>query len=208
MTKLQVAIDRVSLDRALNLAHGLDGIVDIIELGTSIVKDYGLEVLKKTDFKLEKSQLLIDLKTIDEGEYEFVKGYETSANILTVMGASSLGTLKKTYEIAQDAGKDIFIDLMEIDDQKVNEISNMPNAIYGLHHSKDATTTFNAVDTIQAFHDSHPEIKRIAVAGGVDLDQATKIANQGIADVIIVGGKIAGSSDPISVAKEFMEAIQ
>ncbi|SCB90688.1 orotidine 5'-phosphate decarboxylase / HUMPS family protein [Weissella bombi] len=208
MTKLQVAIDRVPLDKALNLAQELDGIVDIIELGTSIVKDYGLEALKKADFKLEKSQLLIDLKTIDEGEYEFVKGYETSANILTVMGASSLGTLKKTYEIAQDTGKDIFIDLMEIDDQKVNEISNMPNAIYGLHHSKDATTTFNAVDTIQAFHESHPEIKKIAVAGGVDLDQAKKISNQGIADVIIVGGKIAGSSDPISSAKEFMEAIQ
>lgn len=206
--KLQVAIDRVSLEDAIEMAHRLDGLVDVIELGTSIVKDYGLEALKKADFKLEKSQLLIDLKTIDEGEYEFNKGYETSADILTVMGASSLGTLHTTYEIAQKAEKNIFIDLMEIDDQKVNDMTNMPNAIFGLHHSKDATEAFDAVDTIQAFHDNHPEIKKIAVAGGVDLEQARKIARQGIADTVIVGSKIAGASDPISTAKKFMEAIQ
>ena len=40
--KLQVAIDRVSLDQAKEVVKKLDGVVDIIELGTSLVKDYGL----------------------------------------------------------------------------------------------------------------------------------------------------------------------
>ena len=43
--KLQVAIDRVSLAHAITLAKDLDGIADVIELGTSLVKDYGLIAL-------------------------------------------------------------------------------------------------------------------------------------------------------------------
>ncbi|KAI3473769.1 hypothetical protein Pfo_030958 [Paulownia fortunei] len=93
--KLQVAIDRVSLTKAIQLSKQLDGLVDIVELGTSIVKDYGLEALKDRRFRLKQSELLVDLKTIDEGEYEFKKGFETSADILTVMGNASRGTLEQ-----------------------------------------------------------------------------------------------------------------
>ena len=39
--KLQVAIDRVKLDDAVRVANQLDSVVDIIEFGTSLVKDYG-----------------------------------------------------------------------------------------------------------------------------------------------------------------------
>ena len=206
--KLQVAIDRVPLDRAIEIARSLDGKVDIIELGTSIVKDYGLEALKQADFHLDNSDLLIDLKTIDEGKYEFNKGFETSADILTVMGSSSNGTLKQTYQIAQDVKKDIFIDLMEISDDKLNQMPALPDAIFGLHHSKDSVESFDAVDTIKQFHNEHSQISRLAVAGGIDIEQAKKIAEQGIADIIIVGGKITGTSDPVSAAQKFMEAIK
>ena len=39
--RLQAAIDRVSLEEAVALAEQLDGKTDILELGTSLVKDYG-----------------------------------------------------------------------------------------------------------------------------------------------------------------------
>ena len=39
--KLQAAIDRVTLEQAKDLARQLDPIVDIIEMGTSLIKDYG-----------------------------------------------------------------------------------------------------------------------------------------------------------------------
>lgn len=46
--KLQIAIDRVKLEDAVRLAQKLDGIADIIELGTSIIKDYGFYTIKKS----------------------------------------------------------------------------------------------------------------------------------------------------------------
>lgn len=205
--KLQAAIDRVTLDDALVLAKKLDPIVDIIELGTSLVKDYGLVTLRNHPLNLKHAQLLLDLKTNDEGAYEFTQGFKTEADILTAMAASSRQTLDQVYDVTMQQGKQIMIDLLEVDDQRIEQIADLDHAIFGLHHSKDAGAGFDAVGTVAHFHERFPQIKHVAVAGGIDLDQAKALANQGIADTIIVGGKISGADDPLTAAKTFMEAI-
>ena len=45
--RLQAAIDRVSLEEAVALAEQLDGKTDILEMGTSLVKDYGNLAIEK-----------------------------------------------------------------------------------------------------------------------------------------------------------------
>ncbi|WP_282801368.1 orotidine 5'-phosphate decarboxylase / HUMPS family protein [Secundilactobacillus kimchicus] len=206
--KLQAAIDRVSLDKALDLVAKFDGVVDIIELGTSIIKDYGMETLKAQNLKLSNATLLLDIKTNDEGVYEFKKGYAVPADILTVMASSSNETIEQVYELSEAQGKTTFIDLLGVTNDRVAELKHLENAIFGLHHSKDTGGNFDAVATVADFHQEFPEIKHVAVAGGIDLDQAHKLAEQGIAEVAIVGGKISGADDPVASAKQFMEAIK
>ena len=206
--KLQAAIDRVTLEQAKDLARQLDPIVDIIEMGTSLIKDYGFYALNKEALGLQHAELLLDAKTIDEGQYEFEKGFETGADILTVMGAASQGTLETTYKVAERYGRQMFIDLMEVNDQKLAAINQFENAIYGLHHAKDDTGTFNAADSVASFHQKYPQIKRINVAGGIDLNQARKLKAQGIAETVIVGSKIVKAADPVAAAKEFMKEVK
>lgn len=206
--KLQVAIDRVPLDYAIEMANRLDPIVDIIELGTSIPKDFGLETIKQSDFKLQHAKLLIDLKTIDEGVYEFEKGYQAGADVLTVMGASSIDTIKKVAEVADKVDKDFLIDLMETSTEKQAQLATFDQAIFGIHHAKDQVGDFDAVTTTAQFHQQFPTAKRIAVAGGINLDTAKRLAEQGIAESVIVGSGIMKADDPIQAAKQFMEAIQ
>ena len=160
--KLQAAIDRVTLEQAKDLARQLDPIVDIIEMGTSLIKDYGFYALNKEALGLQHAELLLDAKTIDEGQYEFEKGFETGADILTVMGAASQGTLETTYKVAERYGRQMFIDLMEVNDQKLAAIDQFENAIYGLHHAKDDTGAFDAADSVASFHQKYPQIKRIS----------------------------------------------
>jgi orotidine-5'-phosphate decarboxylase len=45
MTKLQVAIDLLTTEAALELAHKVAPYVDIIELGTPLIKSEGLSVV-------------------------------------------------------------------------------------------------------------------------------------------------------------------
>ena len=103
--KLQIAVDRVTLSKAEEMAKIFAGKTDIIEIGTSLIKDYGLFALKKLNEYKKDSLLLADLKTCDEGAYEFKQGYEQGFDILTVMGSSSRETLEKCYEVSQSYEK-------------------------------------------------------------------------------------------------------
>jgi 3-hexulose-6-phosphate synthase len=206
--KLQVAIDRVDLDDAKQLAKQLDPFADIIEMGTSLVKDYGCYALAKEKLGLHHAELLLDTKTIDEGQYEFEKGYEVGADILTVMGAAAMGTLTTTYDVAEKWHRQMFIDLMEVSDAKLQQITSFPNAIYGLHHAKDSQENFNATDSVAKFHAAFPNIRRINVAGGIDLRQAAALKKQGLVETVIVGSKIMKAADPVAAAEEFMKVVK
>ncbi|MBO0453416.1 orotidine 5'-phosphate decarboxylase / HUMPS family protein [Candidatus Enterococcus murrayae] len=205
--RLQTAIDRVSLEEAIALAKQLDGKTDILEMGTSLVKDYGNLAIEKLRESLPQTTLLVDSKTIDEGAYEFNQAFRYGGDIVTVMGAASLATLQACYEVAQKENKTMMIDLLEVADEKIEEIKNFPEAIYTLHHSVDRKDQFDAASSVDAFHKKYPNINRLAIAGGIDLDQARILAEQGIIEVVIVGSKIAKAADPLKAVNEFMGAV-
>lgn len=206
--KLQTAIDRVSLTEAVALAEKLNGETDILELGTSLVKDYGNLAIEKIRQVLPDTELLVDSKTIDEGAYEFKQGFRFGGDILTVMGAASYDTLKATYQVAEDLGKTMMIDLLEVNDEKLQQIVGFEQAIYALHHSIDRTDKQDAVGNVATFHEKFPAVKRIAIAGGIDLETAKKLAQQGLTEIVIVGSKITKAEDPVAAVKKFMEGIK
>lgn len=205
--KLQTAIDRVSLDDAVKLARVLNGKTDILEMGTSLIKDYGTLAIEKIRQVLTESELLVDLKTIDEGAYEFKQGYLYGGDILTVMGAASYDTLKACYEVSQEKGKTMLIDLLEVDNAKIEQILEFEEAIFCLHHSIDRKDKLNATASVAEFHQRFPQVKRIAIAGGIDLEQAKELAEQGLTEIVIVGSKITKSQEPAKTVEIFMEAI-
>lgn len=205
--KLQVAIDRVPLEDAVALAKQLEGKIDILEMGTSLVKDYGNLAIEKISEILSQTELLVDSKTIDEGAYEFQQAIKYGGDIITVMGAASLETLQACYEVVQEHNKTMMIDLLEVSDEKISKISDFSEAIYMLHHSVDRNDQFNATESIAQFKTKYPKINRLAIAGGIDLEQATRLAEQGNIEVVIVGSNITKAVDPLHAVKEFMGVV-
>jgi 3-hexulose-6-phosphate synthase len=205
--KLQVAIDRVSLEKAENLIKIFDGLADVIEVGTSLVKDYGLLKLKELTSKKMKSQILGDIKTSDEGAYEFKQGFRQGFDILTVMGSASLETIEKCYEVSEESNGTMMIDLLECSDEKIKEISNFKNAIYCIHASIDREKLINPGKTVKEFKEKFPEVNRIAVAGGITLDSIPELNKYNI-ELVIVGSAITSADNPIETAKQFKEAIE
>lgn len=205
--KLHVAIDRVSLTAAVQLARKLDGIADIVEFGTSIIKDYGFYEIKAANVNLKHSLLLLDTKTNDEGQYEFEQGFKAGADILTVMGTAGPETLASVYEIAEQKNRTVLIDLMGMDYNSILEIAKFPNAIYNLHNSHDAGKNANLLNLVSDFKKKFPPVKNIAVAGSIDLEQAKKLAMQNEVQEVIVGSKIVQSNNPVNEASKFKEII-
>lgn len=204
--RLQVAIDRVELNLAADLARKLDGVVDMIELGTSLVKDYGNHSIETLRQSINLSQLIVDSKTIDEGAYEFNQAFKYGADLVTVMGAASIETLRACYEVAEKYKKTMVIDLLECSDEKIEKMVGFDNAIYCLHHSVDKKRTIQPVETVATFHHSFPMIKRIAIAGGIQLASIAGLKAQGLTEIVIVGSAITKADDVVQAAKRFMEA--
>lgn len=204
--KLQVAIDRVSFEKAAELVEEFEGIADVIEIGTSLVKDYGLLKLKDITNKVNKSKVLGDIKTSDEGAYEFRQGFEQGFDILTVMGSASFETISKCYEVSEEYNKVMMIDLLECSKEKIDEISNFDNAIYCIHTSIDKKRVIAIGDEIEEFKKTFPRIKNIAVAGGIKIDSIEELKKYDV-ELVIVGSAITSSNNPKEVSKGFKEAI-
>ncbi|NRY60411.1 orotidine 5'-phosphate decarboxylase / HUMPS family protein [Clostridium beijerinckii] len=204
--KLQVAIDRVSLEKAENLVKTFDGLADIIEIGTSLIKDYGLLKLKDITSQKIKSQILGDIKTSDEGAYEFEQGFKQGFDILTVMGSASLGTIEKCYEVSEKYNRTMMIDLLECSEEKIKEIAHFSSAIYCIHASIDKEKLSNPGETVKRFKEQFPSIKRIAVAGGITLDSIPELNKYNI-ELVIVGSAITSADDKMEKVREFKGVI-
>lgn len=204
--KLQTAIDRVSLSEAEEMVKKFAGKTDIIEIGTSLVKDYGLFSLKKLNELKQDTLLLADLKTCDEGAYEFRQGYEQGFDILTVMGSSSRETLEKCYEVSEAYGKTMLIDLLECSQEKIAEIADFENAVYCLHTSVDKSGETNPLKDIKKFKKAFPNVKRISAAGGITLETCKELSREEI-EWVIVGSAITKAEDMEQALKEFKEEL-
>ncbi|PJM73363.1 3-hexulose-6-phosphate synthase [Bifidobacterium primatium] len=201
--KLQVAIDRVDIPRAEAIIRQVAASADVIEIGTSLTKEFGVRALapliEAAHEVRSEAAVLGDIKTCDEGKYEFDLGFDCGFAYLTVMGSSSLGTLKVCYESAAAHDGVMMIDLLECDDDCIEKISVFPDAVYCLHTSVDSGATADPVGQVRAFRARYPQIGRIAIAGGIRKDQLAGLAAEGV-EIAIMGSAITKADDIAAAA--------
>ncbi len=199
--KIQLAVDRVPLEQAIEIIQEASPHFDIIEIGTSLFLDYGLEALRQIRPHV-KQQVLADFKTMDEAEYEFTQLFSNGADIATVMGGASLETIAICQEVAQKFNKDYMVDVMEVTDAKIKEIAKFEDAIICLHLPKDKGSDIQTF--IQDFVSKHQLDNRLAAAGGIQLEDLPYLKEAGI-EIAIVGSAITKSDDLKQTAALFME---
>jgi 3-hexulose-6-phosphate synthase len=204
---LQVAIDRVSVEEAERIIRLTGGKVDIIEIGTSLIKDFGIRdsvgVLKK---KFPGQRILADIKTIDEGEYEFRCVFEEGADIATVMGAASFSTLEACQKSAREYRRGYMIDLLGLDAEKIKALTVFDDAVFCLHLPSDCAGA-GLPEMIKAGTESLEGIRHIAAAGGIRLETIPFIRRAGI-ETVIVGGAITKSRDIAQSAADFKKSFE
>lgn len=112
MALTQMALDSLDFDATVALATKVAPHVDILEIGTPCIKHNGIKLLETLRAKFPKNQILVDLKTMDAGEYEAEPFYKAGADICTVLGASGIATIKgvrqappPTPPVPEDAGR-------------------------------------------------------------------------------------------------------
>lgn len=202
--KIQLAVDRVTLEEAITIIEQAHPHFDIIEVGTSLFLDYGLESVRQIRSCFDQP-ILADFKTMDEAEYEFNQIYSNGADIATVMGATSLDTIRICQRVAQKYNKAYMIDIMEVSDEKIKELAEFKDAIIALHLPKDKNADLRTY--IEDFVSKHQLDNQLAAAGGITLEDLPYLKEAGI-EIAIVGSAITKNEDIEQTAKQFKEGAQ
>ncbi|RZF62519.1 3-hexulose-6-phosphate synthase [Sphingobacterium corticibacterium] len=207
MTKLQVAIDLLTTEAALALADKVAPYVDIIELGTPLIKAEGLKVVTAMKSAHPDKLVFADLKTADTGALEAEMAFQAGADLVTVMGAVDDATVKGAVEAAKKAGKKVVVDTIGVKDrvQRAREVTAFGVEFVELHAGLDeqALPGYSVQTLISEGKEAQVPF---SVAGGVNIDTIKDVVAAG-ATVAVAGGAIYGAEDPAAAAKALREAI-
>lgn len=207
MAKLQVAIDLLTTEAALELASKVAPYVDIIELGTPLIKAEGLKVITAMKSAHPDKLVFADMKTPDAGALEAEMAFNAGADLVTVMGAVDDATIKGAIETAKRLGKQVVVDTIGVQDRvkRAKEVTEFGVAFVELHAGLDEQALPGY--SVQTLINEGIEAKvPFSVAGGVNINTIRDVVAAG-AEVVVAGGAIYGAEDPAAAAKALKEAI-
>ncbi|WP_222536422.1 3-hexulose-6-phosphate synthase [Pedobacter polysacchareus] len=207
MAKLQVAIDLLTTEEALALAAKVAPYVDIIELGTPLIKNMGAAVITAMKNAHPDKLVFADMKTADAGELEAEIAFKAGADLVTVMGAVGDATIIGAVKAAKAHGKGIVVDTIGYPDRvrRAQEVTKLGVEFVELHAGLDEQWTPGY--SIQVLIDETARVGvPVSVAGGVNLNNVAAVVKAGAA-VIVAGAAIYGAEDPAAAAKAMRAAI-
>lgn len=207
--KLQLALDVFDLDTALAVTERARAFVDIIEIGTPFVMEYGMEAVRRFRKAFPEKELLADVKIMDAGKLEVTAALEAGADDVTVLAVTDLLTMQECIDTANRYGKKIVADMICVEDipTKVRMLESIGVHGIAVHTGVDQQKAGRTPLRDLAVMKAAAHQAEISVAGGISLKTLPEYAALR-PDVLIVGGAIASAADPAAAARAMYEAIR
>ncbi|SFJ71560.1 3-hexulose-6-phosphate synthase [Thermoflavimicrobium dichotomicum] len=206
--KIQLALDRMTIEEAVQLAEQVRPYVDWIEVGTSMIKEFGMESVRVLRTRFPEKCIVADMKTFDNAAYEFEMCYSAGADVATVMGAAPLVTVETCMEMGTKHGKQVMIDLLHTSEIQRKMLSQYKEAIFCVHVSKDQQEKGDQQQSADSLHSMLKMFgereQKIALAGGISLKSLPALvpANP---DILIIGSAITKAAVPVTAASSIRE---
>lgn len=207
--KLQLALDEFKLEPALELARKVEKYVDIIEIGTPFIIDYGMEAVRRFKKEFPNKEILSDEKIMDGGYHESELAYEAGAEYVTVLAATENLTIKSCLKARDEFKKQLVVDFVDITNlaERVKECEDLGVDVLAVHTGADQQAAGRTPLEDLKIMTSTAKRAKIAVAGGINSDTI----DQYVAlkpDIVIVGSAIGQAPDPAEEARLIKEAME
>lgn len=206
--KLQLAMDDIKLEDAMELIDKVHDYVDIVEIGSPFIIDCGMEPVKRIKAKYPDLEVLADTKIMDAGDYEAELTYLAGADYCTVLGVTDTLTIKGCLDAARKYGRKVFVDMICVKnvEERVKEIEDAGVTCIGVHTGVDLQAAgFTPLEDLKRIKAASTK-SQISVAGGINVDTVEAYMEAG-ADIVIVGGGINHAADPVAAAKAIYEKV-
>jgi len=206
--KLQVAMDVLTTTDALALAGKVAPHVDIIELGTPLIKAEGLSAITAIKAAHPDKIVFADLKTMDAGELEADIAFKAGADLVTVLGVAGDSTIAGAIAAGKAHNKGVVVDLIGVADKaaRAKEVIALGAEFVEMHAGLDEQAeegfTFETL-----LNDGQTSGVAFSVAGGVSITTIAAVQAAG-ATVAVAGSAIYSAADPSAAAAELRAAIK
>ena len=110
--KLQLALDDITLENAVKLVDEVQDYIDIIEIGTPMVIEYGMNIVRTMKEHFPEKEILADLKIMDAGYYEAEEALKAGADYITVLGVTDNLTVKGCVDAANAYHGQVVVDMI------------------------------------------------------------------------------------------------
>lgn len=208
--KLQLALDLTDLDQALAIAEKVNDNVDILEIGTILAIESGLDSIREIRKLLPNVKLLGDIRIIKAGGKLASMVYDAGADIVTIISDSTDETFEAVVKEKNKAeGREV---LIEINDGYTEEqLAKWKE--YGLthlifHRGSEITATsenWNEKDFAE-IRDLHNKGFKVYVTGGIGIEEISYFEGVPV-ECFIIGRTISQADNPLEAAQSFQQEI-
>lgn len=205
---LQVALDLLNADRALNIAEeAVKGGADWLEAGTPLIKSEGMDIIRQLKQKFSDKMIVADMKTMDTGALETEMAAKAGADIVCILAASDNSTIFDALKSARNYGTKIMVDLIGVEDKlkRAKELENLGVDYFCIHVGIDEQMIGKKPIKILSSLTKNTNIP-IAVAGGLNSETVGEVVKTG-ASIVIVGGAITKAKDILKETRQIKKAM-
>ena len=115
---VQLAVDFLEMDRAEALLSRVQGLIDIVEVGTPVILRDGVGAVRRLHAAFPDLRILADLKIADGGRYEAGLAFEAGATLVTVLATAADETIAAAVQAAGENAGEVMVDLIGLSDTK------------------------------------------------------------------------------------------
>lgn len=208
-TKLQLALDDISMEQATTLLSQVRGMIDIIEVGTPFLMEYGISCIRTFKKQFPELEVLCDAKIMDAGGYEATLAFQAGADYVTVLGVTNDLTIQDVVSAARKAHCKVMVDMICVSnfETRIQTLEKLGVDILAVHTGVDQQAVGRTpLDDLKEMK-SHVTCTTLAVAGGINNDTLGDYLSYQ-PEIIIVGGGIVHSSNPVDVCAKLSQKIR
>ncbi len=199
---LQLALDLPGLDEAIKVGEECREHVDIMEVGTPLLKSEGVKAVLRLRESFPDKLVFADTKTMDMGGVEAEMVFDAGADIMSVCAAAPLETLIAAVEVARDMEREVLLDCigaMSYKDVFLKASLAEPHLLC-IHRGVDERRS-GAMSWEEVTESVEEVLIPLAVAGGIKPADIEMLVNLNPA-VITVGSYISASPRPALAVRD------
>jgi 3-hexulose-6-phosphate synthase len=194
--RLQLAIDA---PEHFALVARLAPFFDLIEVGTPVLKRFGLSAISSALELGGGKPVLADTKTADGGSLEAEMVFAAGAAMMTVLANASLATRRDTQAVASRYCRDVVLDTIldgDLDGQALCDGREPQQVWLALHAASDMRRAGVENDNhIHRVAERRARGFRVCLAGGIRRSNLAHVL-QVAPDIVVIGSGVTQATDP------------